>query len=569
MADLLHVIVFLPALGALLLASLPPLEHRNLKATAIAITTLNFLLSLILWRAFEPAAAGFQFETNASWIAAFGIRYHTAVDGLSFYLILLTTFLVPVTLLGSWSAVESRVREFVIAVLVLETGMLGAFVALDLFLFYVFWEAMLIPMYFVIGVWGGQRRIYAAVKFFLFTMAGSLLMLIAILYVANGPTGWDFSLRAATSRSFDPSLQAWLFGAFMLAFAIKVPMFPVHTWLPDAHTEAPTAGSVILAGVLLKLGIYGFVRFAYPMFPQAAVAYAPLIGWLAVAGIIYGAVAAWVQPDMKKLVAYSSVSHLGFCVLGVAALTVEGTTGAIYQCLAHGISTGGLFLLVGVLYERRHTRLLADYGGLARRVPVFAFFLVFTALASAGLPTLSGFPGEFMILLGTFTASSPLDAVVNVPGLGGVRLAQVLAVLGATGVILAAVYLLWMVQKVLFGPLQDPANERISDMSGREIAVMLPLAALMIVLGLFPGLFLKGIEPSAQRLVVGVHQRAGKPYQADAGVKRLQPVPAARPAGLVAPPPRPVRLDPSRLKLAPGRFDALRPEDRTVRPANP
>lgn len=567
MADLLNVIVYLPALGALLLAFLPPLEHRNLKATALAITTINFLLSLILWMAWEPSSAGFQFETNAAWIQAFGIRYHTGVDGLSFYLILLTTFLVPVTLLGSWGAVESRVREFVIAILVLESGMLGAFVALDLFLFYVFWEAMLIPMYFVIGVWGGQRRIYAAVKFFIFTMAGSLLMLVAILYVANGPSGWDFSLAAATGRSFDPSLQAWLFGAFMLAFAIKVPMFPVHTWLPDAHTEAPTAGSVLLAGVLLKLGIYGFVRFAYPMFPAAALAYAPLIGWLAVAGIIYGAVAAWVQPDMKKLVAYSSVSHLGFCVLGVAAVTVEGMTGAVYQCLAHGISTGGLFLLVGVLYERRHTRLLADYGGLARRVPVFAFFLVFTALASAGLPTLSGFPGEFMILLGTFTASSPLDGVVNVPWLGGIRLAQVLTVLAATGVILAAVYLLWMVQKVLFGPLQDPANERISDMSGREIAVMLPLAVLMIVLGLFPGLFLKGIEPSAQRLVTGVHQRAGKVYQADAGAKRLFPGP---PGGLVAPPPRPVRLDPSRLKLAPGRFDALRPGDlRRAAPPNP
>ncbi len=559
MADLLNVIVYLPALGALLLASLPPLEHRNLKATAIAVTTLNFLLSLILWSAWSPAHAGFQFETNVGWIQSFGIRYHTGVDGLSFYLILLTTFLVPVTLLGAWNAVETRVREFVIAILVLESGMLGAFVALDLFLFYVFWEAMLIPMYFVIGVWGGQRRVYAAVKFFIFTMAGSLLMLIAILYVANVPTGWDFSWASAVSRNFDPTLQAWLFGAFMLAFAIKVPMFPVHTWLPDAHTEAPTAGSVILAGVLLKLGIYGFVRFAYPMFPQAAIAYAPIIGGLAVAGIIYGAVAAWVQPDMKKLVAYSSVSHLGFCVLGVAAVTVEGMTGAVYQCLAHGISTGGLFILVGVLYERRHTRLLSDYGGLARKVPVFATFLVFTALASAGLPTLSGFPGEFMILLGTFTAASPLDQIVNVPGLGGIRMAQVLTVLGATGVILAAVYLLWMVQKVLFGPLQDPANERIADLSVREIAVMLPLAALMIVLGLFPGIFLKGIEPSVQRLVTTVHQKAGQTYQADAGAKRLNWLPAgpgARPALQ-----RPLRIDPNRLRLAPGRFDALRPED--------
>jgi NADH-quinone oxidoreductase subunit M len=528
MPDLLSAVVFLPAIGAIVLAFFPADEHRNLKALACLFTLIDFGLSLLLWNGFSPSQAGYQFAVDLRWIEAFGIHYRIGVDGLSIALVLLTTFLMPITLIGAWTAIETRVREFVIAMCLLETGMLGAFVALDLFLFYVFWEAMLLPMYFLIGIWGGQRRLYAAVKFFLFTMGGSLLMLIAIIVVAHQPGGgYNFGLDAALRRSFTLSEELLLFWAFALAFAIKVPMFPVHTWLPDAHTEAPTPGSVILAGVLLKLGVYGFLRFAYPLFPHAAYQAAPVIGWLAVVGIVYGALAAWVQPDMKKLVAYSSVSHLGFCMLGLGALTTEGVTGAVYQCVAHGLSTGALFLLVGVLYERRHTRLLQDYGGIARRVPVFAFFLVFVALASAGLPALSGFPGEFLILLGTYTGGAPLDlrAVISWPISGELTLAQLLAIVAATGVILAAVYLLWMLQKVLFGPLQNPANEHLRDMNSREVLVILPLALMMIVLGVMPGLVLSRIEPAAAHFVSEVNQRAGRTVIADAGAKRRSAAP--------------------------------------------
>lgn len=521
-AEFLTAVVFLPAVGAILLALFPPADHRNLKATAIGIALVDFILSLGLWTGFRVQNPRFQFAAEVPWIEAFGISYKIGIDGISLVLIVLTTFIVPLTLLGAWNAVQHRVKEFVIAVLVLETGMLGAFVSLDLFLFYVFWEAMLIPMYFLIGVWGGSRRIYAAVKFFIFTMAGSLLMLIAIIYVANQPDGsWNFALDAALRRSFSPEEARWLFGAFALAFAIKVPMFPVHTWLPDAHVEAPTAGSVILAGVLLKLGVYGFIRFAFPLFPDAALTYIPILGWLAVIGIIYGALVAWVQPDMKKLVAYSSVSHLGFCMLGLAAMTIEGVSGAIFVMIAHGISTGALFLLVGVLYERRHTRILADYGGIARRVPRFAFFLVMTAMASAGLPALCGFPGEFLVLLGTFTA-------------GGLR--AVWAIVAAGGVILAAVYLLWMVQKVLFGPLQNQENERLEDMSLREVMVLVPLMAMAILLGVKPGIVLERVEPAVQRFVVQVHNRAQvPPYRADHGALKKKTLSPIRPATILRP----------------------------------
>jgi NADH-quinone oxidoreductase subunit M len=497
-AALLTAIVFIPVAGALFCALFPAEDRANLKATAIGVTLFDFILSLICLIGFNPAEPQYQFGVKLPWIEAFGISYHIGIDGISLLLIVLTTFLVPVTILGAWSAVETRVREFVISMLLLETGMLGAFVALDLFLFYVFWEAMLIPMYFLIGIWGGQRRIYAAIKFFIFTMSGSLLMLIAILIVANQPQPdgtwiWNFDLDAALHRSFEPTTEMLLFGAFALAFAIKVPMFPLHTWLPDAHVEAPTAGSVILAGVLLKLGVYGFIRFAFPLFPNAAFQALPLIGTLAVISIVYGALVAWAQPDMKKLVAYSSVSHLGFCMLGIGALTVEGVAGSVFVCLAHGISTGALFLLVGVLYERRHTRVLADYGGIARKVPVFAFFLVFTAMASAGLPALSGFPGEFLVLLGTYTSG---------------RTGPWWTAIAATGVILAAVYLLWMVQRVLFGPLQNPANEHLKDMNAREISVLAPMAVAAILLGVVPGAFLERIEPAAQRFVSSVHARS-------------------------------------------------------------
>ncbi|MBI2373794.1 MAG: NADH-quinone oxidoreductase subunit M [Deltaproteobacteria bacterium] len=541
MPDLLSAVIFLPAVGALLLAFLPKEEETNLKAAAIAIALADLALSLGLLMRFDFSSSAMQLGVNAEWIPSFGIRYQLGLDGVSLPLVILTTFLMPITLLGAWSAVTTRVREFVIAMCVLETGMLGAFVAIDLFLFYVFWEAMLIPMYLLIGVWGGKRRIYAAVKFFIFTFAGSLLMLVAIIYVAQQANGsYDFSLDAALRQSFASSTQAWLFAAFALAFAVKVPMFPVHTWLPDAHTEAPTPGSVILAGVLLKLGVYGFIRFAYPMFPQAALNASPVLAWLAVVGIMYGAIAAWVQPDMKKLVAYSSVSHLGFCILGITAMTVEGVSGAVYQMVAHGLSTGGLFLLVGVLYERRHTRLLADYGGIARKVPVFAFFFVFTALASAGLPALSGFPGEFLILLGTFTSGFPLNGQVSIPTAGTIQLGHLLTFFASTGVILAAVYLLWMVQKVLFGPMQNPANERLEDMKLREVVVILPLVVFMLVFGLAPGRLIDTIRPSAKSFVENVHKRAGREYRPDGGAKRVASAmptfgPGVRPQLKVAP----------------------------------
>ncbi len=520
-ADLLTAVVFLPAIGAVLLALFPAEDHTNLKGTAIGVTACTFVASMVLWVGFDPKAPGYQFTVQVAWIREFGISYAIGIDGISLTLLVLTTFLMPLTLLGAWTSVKHRVKEFAIACLLLETAMLGAFVALDLFLFYVFWEAMLIPMYFIIGIWGGQRRIYAAIKFFIFTMAGSLLMLIAILYVARDGDQWSFLLADALVRDFSPAEQGWLFGAFALAFAIKVPMVPVHTWLPDAHVEAPTAGSVILAGILLKLGVYGFIRFAMPLFPTAALAYLPVIGWLAVVGIIYGALLAWVQPDMKKLVAYSSVSHLGFCMLGLAALTTEGVAGAVFVMIAHGISTGALFLLVGVLYERRHTRALTDYGGVAKRMPIYAFCLVVTAMASAGLPALSGFPGEFLVLLGTFTA-------------GGAQ--RLWAILAATGVILAAVYLLWMVQRVLLGPLQNPANEALEDMSTREVVVVAPLMILAVVLGLQPGIVLDKVEPAVETFVKQVYEKgSGRRYRPLKAIVEERPaIPTLAPIKLTA-----------------------------------
>jgi len=523
MPELLSAVVFAPTVGAILLCFIPAQQKTNLKLGALTTALMTFVISLGLWFGFEPNNTGYQFQVQHDWIKTLGITYHLGLDGISFLLVLLTTFLTPLTLLGSWTAVEKRVKEFVISVLILQTGMLGAFVALDLFLFYVFWEVMLVPMYFLIGIWGGQRRLYAATKFLIFTMAGSLLMLVAIVYVAWQTDGsWDFALQAALSRSYDPEKAKYLFYAFSLAFLIKVPLFPVHTWLPDAHTEAPTAGSVILAGVLLKLGVYGLIRFAFPMFPGAAMDAAPLIATLSVVGIIYGALAAWVQHDMKKLVAYSSVSHLGFCVLGLCALTVEGVTGSVYQMLAHGLFTGALFLLVGVLYERRHTRMLADYGGIAKKTPVFAFFFVFVVLASAGMPALCGFPGEFLILLGTFTGTAPLDVGLPFGWFeGSLQAHHALAILAAAGVVLAAVYLLFMVHKVLFGPLVHKANESLTDMNVREIFVIGTFAIVILIMGVRPGIFLEKIEPATQKFVVSMQQKNEAMVTADPGQRRV------------------------------------------------
>jgi len=489
---LLSWIVFLPCIGGLALLFVGDGDEagrRRVRLLALAVSLATFALSLALYSGFQGGTARMQFAEAASWMPQLGIAYKVGVDGLSLPLVLLTTFLTPIAILFSWEDVGRRVRLYHVALLFLETGMIGVFVALDFFLFYVFWEAMLIPMYLIIGVWGGPRRIYAAVKFFLYTMAGSVLMLVAILWLYFVQGGQTFDILAHLDRPPDPAVQGWLFAAFALSFAIKVPMFPFHTWLPDAHVEAPTAGSVILAGVLLKMGTYGFMRLAMPLFPSAARDFAPLILALAVIGIIYGALMAMVQDDVKKLVAYSSVSHLGFVMLGLFSFNLLGVSGGVLQMVNHGVSTGALFLIVGMLYSRRHTRLIADYGGIARVAPALSAFFVLTTLSSIGLPGLNGFVGEFTILAGAFQRNPAFAAA------------------GAAGVVLSAIYMLWMLQRVLFGSRLAPANENLPDLSAREWAVMIPMAFLMFWIGLYPKPLLEKIEPSAQAWLAQVGRR--------------------------------------------------------------
>jgi NADH-quinone oxidoreductase subunit M len=480
----------LPLAGALLLLLLPNKDgSRNgvMRWAALAISLVCFGVTLAIWAAFDATSGDYQMVERMPWIPAFGIDYYIGVDGISLLLIVLTGFLTPIALLSSWESVEKKIKEFSIFVLVLEAAMIGVFVSLDLFLFYVFWDAMLIPMYFLIGIWGYDQRIYAAVKFMLYTMAGSVLMLIAILTLAwmhSEATGaYTFDLVKLYTLEIAPETQRWLFLAFALAFAIKVPLFPFHTWLPDAHVQAPTAGSVILAGVLLKMGTYGLVRFAFPLFPVAAVEFAPWIAGLAVIGIVYGALVAMVQPDMKKLVAYSSVSHLGFVVLGICAMNVQGMQGAVYQMLAHGVSTGGLFLIVGMLSDRRHTRLISEFGGLKHVMPkLTAAFLIIT-LASIGMPGTNGFVGEFFIMLGAYRWD---PRYVVVAGLG---------------VILSSVYMLWMVQRVYYGKVTDAHNADLPDLRPREWAAVAPLCAMCIVMGVVPTFFMKPMEPAVRKVV--------------------------------------------------------------------
>jgi NADH-quinone oxidoreductase subunit M len=475
----LSLLVFLPVLGAVLLAFLP---RASVKTAGLAFTALTFLFSLQLIVGFQ-AIPEMQFVELRSWLPNYGISYHLGIDGISVWLVILTTFLTPLCLLGSWTGIHERQREFGVFMLLLEAGMLGVFCSLDLFLFYIFWEAMLIPMYFLIGIWGHERRIYAAVKFFLYTMAGSVLMLVAFLVLyKHSPTG-TFDLLKLAQNPVAPDLQTWLFAAFALAFAIKVPMWPFHTWLPDAHVEAPTAGSVILAGVLLKMGTYGFLRLAIPLFPNAALAFAPWIGLLAVIGVVYGALVSLVQPDLKKLVAYSSVSHLGFVMLGVAAFSPTAVVGSVYQMLNHGISTGALFFMVGMLYERRHTRLIAEFGGLKNVMPWFAAIFLLVCLSSIAVPGFGGFVGEFLILLGSWSFDPRLVAVASL------------------GVILAAAYILWMVQRVLYGEVTNPKNLGLKDLDARELTVLLPLVALTLFMGVASPFFTRTIEPSVQALV--------------------------------------------------------------------
>jgi NADH-quinone oxidoreductase subunit M len=495
---LLTLIVFLPLVGAIAAILAGDREGRRDEAVrwvALAASLIVFALTLVLWGRFDPSDTSpeFQFVERYEWMPTFGISYYVGIDGISLFLIVLTGFLTPIALLSSWGSVKKKVRDFSFFVLALEAGMLGVFVSLDLFLFYLFWDAMLVPMYFLIGIWGYERRIYAAVKFILYTMAGSVLMLIAIIglaYLHNEATNApSFDLLQLYRLDIPPHLAFWFFLAFALAFAIKVPLFPFHTWLPDAHVEAPTAGSVILAGVLLKMGTYGLVRFAFPLFPGAAFQLAPYLAGLAVAGIVYGALVAMVQPDMKKLVAYSSVSHLGFVVLGICAMNVQGVQGAVYQMLNHGVSTGGLFLIVGMLSDRRHTRLIAEYGGLKAVTPrLVAVFLIVT-LSSIALPGLNGFVGEFLILVGAFRWDPRFAAVA------------------VTGVILSAVYMLWMFQRVNYGPVTHRENTELKDLTPREWWVIAPIAAMAILMGVMPAPFLRPMEVSVQRVVQRVTSR--------------------------------------------------------------
>jgi NADH-quinone oxidoreductase subunit M len=488
--SLLSVVTFLPLVGTALLVLLPRDEGRQHKAVALLTTLVTFFVSLGLWAGFDarPGAPEFQFEEMYAWVPSVGISYHVGLDGVALLLVMLTTALMPIVVLSTWKAIQDRPKEFMIALLVLETAMIGTFASLDLVLFYVFWELILIPMYLLIGIWGSSNRLYATVKFFVYTFVASVLMLIAILYLYfKGPGTFDYvAIRDGIAVS--PQAGALLFLAFAFAFAVKVPMFPLHTWLPDAHTEAPTAGSVILAGVLLKMGTFGFFRYALPLFPEAALQYRLPIAIVAVIGIVYGALMCFVQPDMKRLIAYSSVSHLGFVMLGIAALSAEGLTGGVYQMLNHGVSTGALFLLIGMLYERRHTRLIAEYGGIAKVVPVLTVAFVIVTLSSIGLPSTNGFVGEFLILTGTFISQMPYG--------------RTLAVIAASGVILGAIYMLKLVEKVFYGPVTNDENRHMGDLSVREGFVLAPMIVLIFVMGIVPGPFLAPAKPAVDRLVV-------------------------------------------------------------------
>jgi NADH-quinone oxidoreductase subunit M len=491
-SSILTILTFLPVVGAAAILLLKPLFRREtdeaIKGVALWTSIITLIVSIIVLLMYDSGVSGLQLESQATWIPIWGIQYYLAIDGLSILMVLLTTFISVLAVASSFTAIENNIKQYYVFMLLLETGMLGVFLAQDLFLFYIFWEFTLVPMYFLIGIWGGSQRVYASIKFFLYTMAGSLLMLLAILYM--GITNDTFSLpQLIAERSAFADVQRWLFWGFAIAFAIKVPIFPFHSWLPDAHTEAPTAGSIILAGVLLKMGTYGFIRFNLPLFPEASVNAAPLIAVLAIIGIIYGAIVSFAQKDVKKLVAYSSVSHLGFVMLGIFSLNPEGIAGGILQGVNHGISTGALFFLVGVIYEQRHTRLMSEFGGLWKAVPVFSALSLIVVLSSMGLPGLNGFVGEFTILLGSMGAES----------LGPSP--WIYTAFATSGVILAAVYLLWMFQSVFMGPLDNPANEKLKDLNRRELAIMLAFIFLIFWIGIAPSGWFGLMDSSIASLV--------------------------------------------------------------------
>ncbi len=500
---LLTILILLPVLGAIALIGhgLFWKRENDYRWIALLFSVLNFALSLMLLTGIgENADAAFRFEQKTLWVGSIGAYYHLGVDGMSLWLVILTTLLVPISILSSWNSITKRPLAFYVFMLILESAMIGVFVSLDLLLFYLFFEASLVPMFFMIGIWGGERRIYAATKFFIYTAVGSLLMLagiIALYYIHQQQVGagtFDYLTLLDSLKSgrmiIGDTTAATIFLSFALAFCIKVPLWPFHTWLPDAHTEAPTAGSVILAGVLLKMGTYGLLRFNLALFPSTARYFAPVIIVLSIIGIIYGALVAMVQPDVKRLVAYSSVSHMGFVVLGLFSFTEQGMQGALYQMLNHGVSTGALFLLVGMIYDRRHTRQISEFGGLATSMPWFSTFFVIASLSSIGLPFLNGFVGEFLILLGTWLST-------------GFSYNWVATMFAATGVIWAAVYMLWMLQRVVFGRIRNPENARLRDLNAREIGLLLPLLALMLLMGVYPRPFLNRSRES----VLAVQQR--------------------------------------------------------------
>jgi NADH-quinone oxidoreductase subunit M len=521
MDHLLTLVTFLPLLGALLVFAGSDKLARPL---ALGISLLTFAASVPLWFMYKAQGAGPIKSWSAMqlvdgpypWIVDLGIQYHVGVDGIALLLVLLSTALMPIVILSSFSSVTHQVSRYMGFMLLLQTGMIGTLVALDTFLFYIFWELMLIPMYFLIGIWGGKRRLYATVKFFIYTMAGSLLMLVALLALYamhHAQFGvWSASIIDLYKVTIPWGIEKWMFGAFALAFAIKVPMFPFHTWLPDAHVQAPTGGSVILAGVLLKMGTFGFIRYAMPLFPNATEAFGPTIVALAVIGVIYGALVAMVQQDIKKLVAYSSVSHMGIVVLGIFAMNSMGLTGAVYQMLSHGVTTGALFLLVGIIYERRHTREISEYGGLAKQVPLYAFTFLVVTFSSVGLPGLNGFVGEILVLMGSFEHN------------------KIATVFAATGLILGAVYMLWMVQRVMFGELDNPANQDLEDMTTREIVYMAPLLALIVIMGVYPQPFLEKMAPSVDHVLVQVDVRTARAKKT-AFIKRAKKAAAAKRRG--------------------------------------
>jgi len=543
----LTTITFFPLAGAFGLFFFNKEAKQAIAWYATAVAFLGMLISFPLFWRYNPAGAPFQFENSLSWIPSIGVSYHVGVDGISVLLILLTTVLGFLAILSSWTAITERVKEYYAMMLILQTGMLGVFISLDFFLFYVFWEVMLVPMYFLIGVWGGPRKLYAAIKFFLYTLLGSVLMLLGILalYFYHGSvTGnYTFDVVALMEMGRDSSpawiaLARWIFLAFFVGFAIKVPMFPFHTWLPDAHVEAPTAGSVILAGVLLKMGTYGFVRFSLPILPEATRHFLPYLLGLSVIGIIYGAMVAMVQKDWKKLVAYSSVSHLGFCTLGIFALNEVGLNGGILQMINHGISTGALFLIVGLIYERRHTRMIADFGGLSKQLPIYATFFLIMTLSSIGLPALNGFVGEFTILLGAWQIPTGFHVSIPFTDKALVFGGQVWSVLAVLGIVLGAAYMLWLYQRTMFGKLDKPENQALKDLNFREILTLAPLVVLAFWIGIFPETFLGMLRPSVSRIVQQMSENAPR-------TARLQPASTTAvtgggapdsPAGKPAPP---------------------------------